>query len=627
MRKYYLLGCLLILMVFTSAQPIITSFAPTSGPVGTTVTISGANFSSSVADNIVYFGVTRASVTAASSTSLTVTVPSGASFEPVTVTVNGLIAATNSPFKVTFPGGGTPLHANSFDKFERISTGGTFAVTDINGDNKPDLTRMNNGYMALLKNNSISGMPLFQPFTDTTKKNRSDSPVARGDMDGDGRLDLVVVRKDSTAFTIFRNISTASRPQFDTGVSFRTPPYAYSVAIGDIDGDGKNDIVIGGYDYYAPDTLVVHRNTSVNGKLSFTEALKIPAAFTCVRISDLNGDNKPDVVAIPYGGFSFTVLKNNSSPGSISFTSSTFDMSASGVLNGVVCDFNDDGKPDVAIGKYSTSGVNIIKNTSTASTISFASAGIYQATSGNRPQFLAADDVDGDGRPDIISANFSANSVSVIRNTNTTAGTFSFASNIDFPVAFGSDPADIATTDLDGDSKPEIVLLTTYSNNYLNVFRNAIGEPVAITLCPPAASTSIASGIAAGTSYQWQVNDGNGYVNIPAGTTFYGGSNTSTLSITNAPSSWYGYQFRCLVDGVFSKEYVLKFKSNYIGPVNGNWSTASNWNCNALPDANTDVTITYGNINVDVNTTVRSLRVNEAAKITVATGKSLTINK
>jgi hypothetical protein len=63
----------------SEAPPIVTNFSPQTGPVGTTVTISGSNFGATIAENIVFFGATRATVTAASMTSLTVTVPVGAS--------------------------------------------------------------------------------------------------------------------------------------------------------------------------------------------------------------------------------------------------------------------------------------------------------------------------------------------------------------------------------------------------------------------------------------------------------------------------------------------------------------------------------------------------------------------
>jgi len=82
--------------------PTITSFSPTSGPIGTTVTITGTNFSTTTTNNIVWFGAVKATVTAATSTSLSVTLPIGATYQPISVTVNGSTDYSSAPFSVTF---------------------------------------------------------------------------------------------------------------------------------------------------------------------------------------------------------------------------------------------------------------------------------------------------------------------------------------------------------------------------------------------------------------------------------------------------------------------------------------------------------------------------------------------
>ena len=86
--------------VSESGAPTIVSFTPTSGPVGTLVTITGTNFSSTAANDTVKVNGTTATVTSASSTSLTITVPSGASTGRITVTVAGKTAASSSDFTV-----------------------------------------------------------------------------------------------------------------------------------------------------------------------------------------------------------------------------------------------------------------------------------------------------------------------------------------------------------------------------------------------------------------------------------------------------------------------------------------------------------------------------------------------
>ena len=71
----------LFLIIFNAkGVTTITSFSPLTGIPGSSVTITGIDFNTTAANNIVYFGAVKAIVTNATSTSLTVTVPSGATY-------------------------------------------------------------------------------------------------------------------------------------------------------------------------------------------------------------------------------------------------------------------------------------------------------------------------------------------------------------------------------------------------------------------------------------------------------------------------------------------------------------------------------------------------------------------
>ncbi|MFZ8269823.1 IPT/TIG domain-containing protein, partial [Staphylococcus aureus] len=71
---------------------------------GDAVTITGTNFNTTTTNNIVFFGATRATVTAATTTSLTVTVPTGATFDYITELNigTGLACASTTKFTPTF---------------------------------------------------------------------------------------------------------------------------------------------------------------------------------------------------------------------------------------------------------------------------------------------------------------------------------------------------------------------------------------------------------------------------------------------------------------------------------------------------------------------------------------------
>lgn len=87
----------------TIIPPTVSSFNPSSGLVGSTVVITGTNFSTVPANNTVRFNGTPATVTLASSTSLTVTVPVGATSGLISVVVGGLTANSGTSFTVTSP--------------------------------------------------------------------------------------------------------------------------------------------------------------------------------------------------------------------------------------------------------------------------------------------------------------------------------------------------------------------------------------------------------------------------------------------------------------------------------------------------------------------------------------------
>ncbi|MEM7485961.1 MAG: BspA family leucine-rich repeat surface protein [Bacteroidota bacterium] len=83
-----------------TAKPTISSIMPNSGPVGTQVTINGTNFSATAASNTVKIGATTATVSAATATKLTISVPQGASTGAVSVAVGGQ-TVTGNTFTVT----------------------------------------------------------------------------------------------------------------------------------------------------------------------------------------------------------------------------------------------------------------------------------------------------------------------------------------------------------------------------------------------------------------------------------------------------------------------------------------------------------------------------------------------
>ncbi|MFT3682604.1 MAG: glycosyl hydrolase family 28-related protein [Ferruginibacter sp.] len=144
-------------------------------------------------------------------------------------------------------------------------------------------------------------------------------------------------------------------------------------------------------------------------------------------------------------------------------------------------------------------------------------------------------------------------------------------------------------------------------------------------LCPGGINSSLLSNIT-GSSYQWQVNTGSGFTNAADGTN-YAGTTASVLQLNNIPSSWYGYQYRCLVSGTsYSDTFTLKFTDTWTGAGGtSEWENAANWSCGVVPDANTDVIIRSGTVVLNSNTSCRSISVSNGASFTINGGFTLNL--
>ena len=134
-----------------------------------------------------------------------------------------------------------------------------------------------------------------------------------------------------------------------------------------------------------------------------------------------------------------------------------------------------------------------------------------------------------------------------------------------------------------------------------------------------------------GDSYQWQKNDGTGYVNITDGTLF-GNTNTNKLTLLSPADNTTGTLYRCAVTAntvlTYSNEITLRFYNRWLGTVDNNWLNPLNWSCGSLPNQYIDV-IVPGQKSIypltNVAGTVRTLQADNGSSIRVSAGNSLVI--
>jgi hypothetical protein len=480
-RIYFFLILFLMATVLCIAQiPTISSFSPNSGPVGTTVTITGTNFSSTPSNNIVYFGGAKATVNTASATSLTVTVPIGATFMPITVTANDLTAYSDRPFIVTFSSSNT-ITTSSFSSKINFDVGGpaiSAALVDLDEDGQLDVVESDhsNNKISVLRNISTINSISFATKVDFLIGAGTAEIIKYADFDGDGKQDIAIAHFNPGKISIFRNTSSVESISLAASIDSACYAKPTAIAVGDIDGDGKPDIVANNAD--AAGRLTLYRNTSSVGNISFAprydgnDVMMDSYRSDEIQLADLDGDGKRDIIVTRgAGGNKISILRNLSTPGSFSFGSVIHFSTDADPYGIAVGDLDGDGKSDIAVAAISAGKVNLFRNTSTPGFISFATR--IDLVAGYRPNGIVAADLDGDEKLDLVVGNDSSNVsgyISALKNSST-IGSFSFSSKISF--VSGIRPQLPESGDLDGDGKPDIVV-GNFGESTISVFRNVI---------------------------------------------------------------------------------------------------------------------------------------------------------
>ena len=331
------------------------------------------------------------------------------------------------------------------------------ALADLNGDGKLDLAVANDGAntVSILLNTTILGAS--GAFGARTNFATGSYPlsVALADLNGDGKLDLVVTNYSANTVSVLLGTGTGS---FGAKTDFATGTLPIAVAVADLNGDGKLDLVTANWSANTVSVLLGTGTGSFGAKTDFAGAHP-----TGVALADLNGDGKLDLV-VTNGGADCVSVRLGTGTGS--FGSQT-DYAAGIAPTAVgLADLNGDGKLDLVVtnGGGVANLVSVFLGTGTGtfgSKTDFAT-GVY-------PNALALADLNGDGNQDLVVVNYNSSSVSVFLGT----GTGSFGPRTDF--ATGGHPVALALADLNRDGHPDLVVANQYDSTVSVLLGTGIG--------------------------------------------------------------------------------------------------------------------------------------------------------
>src|SRR5271157_709151 len=270
--------------------------------------------------------------------------------------------------------------------------------------------------------------------------------VAVGDFNGDGRQDLAIANQNcASSFSCGANGSVSillgnGDGTFQSQVVIASGMQPSSMAIGDLDADGKLDLVIS--NGALKSILVLSGNG--DGTFQSPVAYSTPGGATSVVLSDFNRDGRIDLAVGDSSGAVLIFLGN----GDGTFQQPRNLLVLDGVNAVIVGDFNHDGAADLAVTYAQENAVSILLGNSDGTfqpRMDFLT-GIY-------PTGLAAGDFNGDGRLDVVVTNGGDQTFSILLGNGD--GTLQEAQNFALP----AEPTAVAVQDFNRDGKADLAIV------------------------------------------------------------------------------------------------------------------------------------------------------------------------
>lgn len=357
-------------------------------------------------------------------------------------------------------GGGPPV---------TINTPNSIAIADVNGDGVPDLVVATTADMGAFNNAGFANVILgiaspagtFDAGVQYATTGFNPSGIVAADLMSSGNIDLVVSNSGSGSITFFMH--GATKGTFQPGVNIVTGGQPNQVVAGDLTGSGKSlDLALA--DNSPSGNAIVLLHDPANPGQFQTPLMLATNNFTpSVAIGSI-GNGKVAVVAATYdingnNGAVYVFVETSASP--VTFAAPVIFPAGAQPQAVRIADVDGDGLPDLVVANFGPgtdgtgmSGVSVLLQDKT-NPGHFLAPVTYPTPGGAID--VAVGDLNGDNRPDLVVASVDPDftgGISVLLQSSTTAGTFGTATV--YP-GFGQ-PLSVAIGDLNGDGHPDIAV-------------------------------------------------------------------------------------------------------------------------------------------------------------------------
>ena len=331
----------------------------------------------------------------------------------------------------------------------------------IKKQNKPRNTKL---FLEALEHRTVPVAGVYfvptSPPTLTTGTNPDSVDV--GDVNGDGRVDIIVANYTSNDVSVFLGNGNGT---YQTPLTFSVSSNPTSVIVDDFNNDCKLDIATSSF---SSNNICVLLNTGLDGANTVSFGPQILSAagngIKALAQIDFDGDTNLDLFAVNSKSNNISLL--------IGKGDGTFDPEQTFAVGEnpvalAIGNINSDGRPDVVVANQGSNNFSVLISSKLPGCV-FDRQAIYDL--GSSPSSIALDDFNNDGIKDVVATNKGDNNVSLLLGNGD--GTFKCQTTL----SVGTAPCSVTSDDLNGDGNLDIVTANGGSNNISILLGNGNGS-------------------------------------------------------------------------------------------------------------------------------------------------------